>query len=372
MGLFNKLFSKKNTPLETTYTEFWNWFQHHEADFFQRVKNQDEVELRFFDRMSEKIGNLLKTRSYLTGMLDEHTAHLIFSADGNIADMVFAEDLVAAAPHLPNWKFEALKPAMPKEDFSIHLGDQKFGPDNLHFYYEEHPNLPDYIDITVVHDYFTPENSDAVTRGTFIFLDNYLGELNFATTIDHMRVIGKEDATNELIPISKLADFLKWREKEFVEKYEGPYPDAETENHAVLQTQAENGLPLLFVMNIELLNWDNKPSHPWILQIEIPYDGKKNEGMPGTRDYERMNQIEDEIHASLTRSGGHLNLGRKTGNNLREVYMACKDFREASRLLSKIAAVHRGSYSITYEFYKDKYWNSFQGFRQASEEDADA
>ena len=59
----------------------------------------------------------------------------------------------------------------------------------------------------------------------FIFLDNFLGELNFVTTIDHVSVIGKKDAEKELVPIGKLKDFLMWREKEFLSRAQkhGPH-----------------------------------------------------------------------------------------------------------------------------------------------------
>ena len=38
----------------------------------------------------------------------------------------------------------------------------------------------------------------------------------------------------ELIPISKLKDFLTWREKEFIEKYEGTRHNTENDSYALL------------------------------------------------------------------------------------------------------------------------------------------
>jgi hypothetical protein len=55
------------------------------------------------------------------------------------------------------------------------------------------------------------ENKDAVTTGVCIFLDNFLGELNFATQIDTFTV--GEKTKTELVPIEKLKDFLLERKR---------------------------------------------------------------------------------------------------------------------------------------------------------------
>jgi len=61
----------------------------------------------------------------------------------------------------------------------------------------------------------------AILYGIYIFLDNYLGELDFLNNIDNLKVINKKEAEKELVSIGKLKDFLIWRQKEFIEKYEG-------------------------------------------------------------------------------------------------------------------------------------------------------
>src|SRR5690606_31259503 len=99
-----------------------------------------------------------------------------------------------------------------------------------------------------------------IINGTYIFLDNYLGELNFATVIDNITVIAQEDAENELIPIEKLKDFLIWRQKEFTEKYEGIRHDTKQDNHSGLEAELESGNKLIAIINSDLLNWDRKAS----------------------------------------------------------------------------------------------------------------
>ena len=98
-------------------------------------------------------------------------------------------------------------------------------------------------------------------------MDNFLGELNFATTIDNTNITGISDASHELVSIEKLPDYLTWRQKEFIEKYEGIRYDSENDNYACFESELESGEMLLYVINTQVLEWDKKASHPWDLNI---------------------------------------------------------------------------------------------------------
>jgi hypothetical protein len=193
-------------------------------------------------------------------------------------------------------------------------------------------------------------------------LDNFIGELNFVTTIDKINVTGKTDATKELVPIGKLKDFLTWRQKEFIEKYEGVRHHTENDNYSMLKAELGNGNPLLAAINADLLQWDGKASHPWILTVEIKYDGEANNGMPDNETYKLLNDIEDEILRELKDIDGYLNIGRQTAESTREIYLACKDFRKPSKVLYELRRKYEGEIEIGYDFYKDKYWKSFDRF----------
>ena len=75
----------------------------------------------------------------------------------------------------------------------------------------------------------TEENKKQILNGTYIFLDNFLGEIDFLNNIDNLTTVSKKEAKKELVPIEKLKDFLTWRQKEFIEKYEGVRYDTEKE-----------------------------------------------------------------------------------------------------------------------------------------------
>lgn len=261
MGIFSKLIGTKETPIKTN-KDFWNWFQNHEKAFFKIIKNQGNIERDFFDKLSSKLNQLRDGYWFLAGMYDNNTAELVLTVDGVYKNIVFVEELVQSAPKIDNWKFTALKPVLDINDVYISMGDLKFNKDKLSFYSNDNPGYPDEIDITVVHSDYQEDLKETITNGVYIFMDNYLGELNSVTTVDNMQIIGKDKLEKELIPIEKLKDYLIWRQKEFIEKYEGTRYNTENDSYHSLEATLNNGKPLLAIVNSALLVWNSKASHP--------------------------------------------------------------------------------------------------------------
>lgn len=343
------------------YQEFWNWFAENSNSFYQAIKTHEGIEENFFDKLTPKLNEVRENIYFLTGMMNETTAELIFTPDGVIKNIAFVEDLVSAAPEIPNWKFTALKPETNIENIGIQMDDLVFNSETVSFYPNEHAEYPDEIDITIVHKNFSEENKEAITNGVYIFIDNYLGELNSVTTIDNMNVVGENDAKKETISIAKLKDYLIWREKEFLEKYEGMRRNTEDDNYNSLQAELENGMPFIAIVNSTILQWESKASHPWILSVEIDYEGDES-GLPDEKIYDLMNDFEDEILAELTDAEGYLNIGRETADNLREIHFACKEFRKPSKTLYNLISKYEGKLNVDFHIYKDKYWQSFERF----------
>lgn len=369
MNFIKNLFEKKDAPLQPkrlSYSEFWIWFQQHEQVFLKAVKDRNAIENDFFNPLSAKLAEIKDGYFFLTGMPNEQTAELILTPDGVIKNIVFAEELVAAAPALANWMFTALKPEIDIDHVSIQMAGYDFHKNNMHFYFSNDPDRPDNIDITIVHDSFSEEQRSAITNGCYIFLDNFLGELNFVNMIDVLRVTGKSDvdAGKELVPIAKLKDYLIWREKEFVEKYEGTRRATDEDSYSMLQAELESGNMLIAILNMNLLKWDAKASHPWIMTVEIAYDGQATGGMPDKKTMAELDQIEETIIAQLKDTDGYLNIGRQTMENVREIYFACKEFRKPSKVMHTLLQEYSGNLKIDYDIYKDKYWQSFEHFRQ--------
>jgi hypothetical protein len=363
MNFLKNIFGMKDEPIRS-YSDFWIWFQKNEKGFYNVVKNYKNIESGFFAKLSSKLGEIKDGYFYLAGMFDDNTVELVLTADGSIKNIVFVEELVASAPNIDGWKFTALKQALEIEDVFIEMAGLKFNSENLYFYSNDLPNYPEEIDISVIHSAMNEDNRREIINGTYIFLDNYLGELNFVNHIDNLQIISRSEAQKELVPIAKLKDFLMWRQKEFIEKYQGIRYDTENDEYSILEAELESGNMLIAVVNANLLNWDRQASHPWLAIMKIKYDGRKNNGMPNNVDFENMGSIEDEIRLSLKDKDGYLNVGRQTAKNEREIYFACKDFRKPSKVFNEIQKKFGGEYEIEFDIYKDKYWQTFQKFKQ--------
>jgi Family of unknown function (DUF695) len=364
MNFLKNIFNKKDDAIKS-YSDFWEWFEKNNKEFFSVVKKGKNIERGFFDRISPKLAELKEGYFYLTGMKDENTVELVLTADGNTNNIVFVEELINAAPEIDGWKFIAHKPAMDIEGLGINMYGYKFEKENMNFYSNEDSNYPDEIDITIVHNDLSEDNKEEIRVGTSIFLDNYLGELDFVNNIDNIKTIGRQEAKKVLIPIFKLKDFLTWRQKEFIEKYDGFRYDTENDTYTLFEAELESGNMLLAVMNAELLNWDSKASHPWIATLVIKYDGSKDNGMPNETDYKLLDKIEEEIMLELKDIDGYLNIGRQTSNGEREIYFACKDFRKPSKVFYTTKQNYSKNFDIEYEIYKDKYWQSFERFNNS-------
>jgi len=333
-----------------------------QGKFFKTVKNSHEIEQDFFDHLSPKLAEIRKGIFFLVGMYDDNTVELILTSDGNTKNIPFVEDLVNSAPNIDGWRITAHKPAMNIENVNISMNGYEFNAKNLSFYANEVKDYPDEIDITVVHNDLTEENQKQITTGTYIFLENYLGELDFLTNIDTLKTVGKNECKKDLIPIAKLKDFIVWRQKEFIEKYNGIRHNTANDEHSTFESDLKDGNKLFAVINTDLLNWDSKASHPWIAAMTIKYDGTKSNGMPTDKDYKLLDKIEDELMQELTDIDGNLNLGRQTACGEREIYFACTDFRKPSKIFFKLQQRYLDIFAIDYDIYKDKYWQSFERF----------
>ena len=78
MSIFKNLFNKKQETVKN-YSEFWIWFQKNEQKFFDVIKSQNNIESDFLDRLAPRLAELREGFYFLTGMLDDNTAELIFT-----------------------------------------------------------------------------------------------------------------------------------------------------------------------------------------------------------------------------------------------------------------------------------------------------
>lgn len=357
-GIFNK---HKEVPSINNET-FWKWFTENEKEFYQIVKERKNVNKDFLQKLMPQLQKLNSQFYCLTGMYDDETVEFVIIAEGDIKTFVFVEELIEEAPVVKGWKFTALKQALPSADISIEMKGYIFDDDTIKFFNKPDHEYPDEINIVLVHNDLNESNKEVIINGTYIFLDNVLGELNAATLIDTVTVEENSHKKEELISIEKLGAFLSWREKEFIEKNKGKRYNTENDEYSTLEAEDENGLPLIVMVNRELPDWDAKASHPWMTIIEIRYDGEDNNGMPGDDVYNLMNDFEEDLMKKAPDSEGYLNLGRQTYNGVRTIYFACMEFRNSTKIVSGLLNNYRDKLEMTFDVFKDKYWRVMDQF----------
>lgn len=111
----------------------------------------------------------------------------------------------------------------------------KFDSNNLLFYSNDYQEYPEEIDICIIHNDWTEENKQKNRKRNIHFLDNYLGEIEFLNNIDNLEIVSEHDVEKELVPIARPIAFLKWRQKEFIEKYNGLRYYTENDSYSSLR-----------------------------------------------------------------------------------------------------------------------------------------
>ncbi|MBL0356706.1 MAG: DUF695 domain-containing protein [Chitinophagaceae bacterium] len=364
MGFLKKIFGSKEPAVIHNHADFWYWFKQHEQSFFKTVKKHDKVDENFLSKLTPLLLQLNDDFFCVTGMVSEDIAELIITTDGTVKAFVFAEECIAAAPAIKGWKFTALKPPCDIESMGIEMDGYEFNGSNISFYSNDHNEYPDEIDIVLVHKDFTESNQEAITSGSLIYLDNMLGEYNTATMLDTVLVEGPSTNNVDLIPIEKLQGYLLWRQKEFVEKYDGIRYGTKNDSYTAMEAEDDDGMPVFAIINQDLINWDAKASHPWMMVVEIKFNGDENEGLPEDDTNDIMNAFEDEILKQLPDADGYLNIGRETYNETRTIYIACKEFRRSSKTIAALITAYKDQLEISYDIFKDKYWIAVNHLKQ--------
>jgi hypothetical protein len=365
MSFLKKLFTPSREIVITDYASFWQWFSMNQEEFYDILESRADVEGRLLSRLIPAL-HKLNTGFYCVCSIEaDGWAELVISAEGNIKNFVFVEDLVANAPEIPGWRFTALKPAAGLDTMSTSMKGLEFNQRKIAFYPKADPDHPDEISLVFVHDDYSRENAQHIENGTFVFLENALGELNLATLIDDMEVGGNDLPAENVIPLEKLIPYLRWRETEFIEKYRGGRYNTDLDRYATFSGQDSKGRCSIGLMNTDLLKWDAKSSHPWMMTITINYSHTQTNGMPDKTTFQKMDEFEKELCTLLVDSDGYLNIGRQTYNGIRTIYFACVEFRYASRAAKLMIAEYRDLIDADYSICRDKYWITVERFSSA-------
>lgn len=361
MHFLKAIFKKKNAPIKTD-VDFWSWFLKKEKRFHKKLRHKKNYESIFIKKVQDKLSEL-RTGYYLHFNIQEKkTYELIISANSNIKNIVFVEELIASAPKLKGWKFTALKPAAYSKNYQVEAQDFLLNETTLFFQENIRTDYPDLIDISIIHTALSNTDETISPNSLKHFLKNYLGELRFIT-IDKIQVINKHQANKKLIPISELHDYLIGREKKFIEKNEKHFYNTINDNYNLSHLTLSPNIPCVVIANEKLLSWDKQSSHPWLAIMTIHYDGLHNLGMPNNEDTITINDLEDILFISLPCKNGHVSLGSSMSENKKKLFFACKDFRYVSKVFDKFCLKYKDQFKIEYNIKNDKYWQTFEKYK---------
>jgi hypothetical protein len=349
---------------------FWQWFVKNEYRFRELEKNDSDHALVFLD---ELIGQMKPFNPWLKALAGPYSGNryeLIITADGDVALFCKVEELIAKSPVLEKWKFTAHKPALGFEGISIDLYEKKFSVDTTCFYPIVREEYPDEVSIVLTHVDYSEEEDDQFQAGGMIYLENGLGEEMTATRIDHYETgpLPSPDSGIEVIPISKLSDYLGWREKEFVEKYESVHAQRPDESFNLLEAEDSDGKMMMVTIDAGFKDWSLRPAFPWYVQVDINYQGDTN-GLPTAQQLEALQNIENEIISLLTNGGGSWFIGHRTYDNIRNIYFYAAEYKTGSKLLHRYVETAPTDYTILFFIRKDKYWQNMEMYFNVNPED---
>lgn len=342
---------------------FWQWFIENEKRFRDLENNNSEQALDF---LSELIQEMKPFNPWLKALAGPHTGdeyELIITSDGDVALFCKVEELVQAAPKIDYWIVTAHKPALGFEGVSIDLYGKEFSTETTHFYPIIYNDYPDEVNIILTHKDYDKKDDEHFQAGGMIYLENGLGEVNTATKIDNYET-GPEPPPEkgiEMIPITKLADYLNWREKEFVEKYESVNAEKPAENFHLLEAEDKEGKVMLATVDAGFKNWNAKQAYPWLLHIDINFEGEET-GMPSDEQLQQLQDLEDEMVALLPVDGSIYYTGHRIYNNCRNIYFYTNDYKKSTKALHDYLAQKETDYEIVFFVRMEKYWRTMEQY----------
>lgn len=162
--------------------------------------------------------------------------------------------------------------------------------------------------------------------------------------------------------IDNLEDLLDSKIQNYQIKYAGVRRCSKNDRYATYTNNTIRDYPSFAKMNTDLLQWEDKESHPWIAIININYSKKSINGMPDDSINNQLEEIETALLNELTDTEGYQHIGRSTINGIRSISMACHEYRKPSKVYYNIQNMYSNQFQISYVIYKDMYWETFSQF----------
>ncbi len=351
---------------------FWKWVRSNKAaleNVFGKglgdKKQTNAVIEQSVKLLHESLGVYLEYKAD-----NENQFHFILTANESAEGFFFVEQAIDCAPKWKNWSFKAFCPPVGTK---LEMKVMKYlaTEEKLNFYANENPNFPDDINITILYDDYEEKGAEPIRLLIEKYLSFALGEYIYTTVIDRFTIIHTKDAKKELIPLNKLQSYLKWRQSEFIEKYETMwYGETSNYYHEIIANYEDGKKAMYAMLNTAAINWYDRASHPWLFIFQIQYDRTGVDGAEPTNEQKKeFTAIHEDLKSVCRTEEGFVSIGKQimyNKENFLSLLFGCKDYRLAAQIGEMMKIKYGITLPIRYVVRKDKYWQHFAQFSKSN------
>lgn len=185
--------------------KFWNWFSKNQETYYAEVEHLDLREKLFDDLQTHLVKIHPDLVFEFSPIRESGVRELSISADGIKEAFPFVEKLLAMAPTIEKWQFNAFRQRVPGDDLRIHYGELEISYSDIYFRYQD----GEYGELGIELNIKDFNGEDAIKNAIYILLDGLIGEYDVTMGIDWIEWV-KLDETNidNLIPLTNLRDIL--------------------------------------------------------------------------------------------------------------------------------------------------------------------